>query len=525
MNKEMDGDDIRSLIEGFVKSSRNAQEAGLDGVEIHAGHPHLLGEWLTPAYNRRTDRYGGSLENRLRLVLEIVDEVRKACGHGLAVGVRINGEWRMPGGQTLEESIEVSRRLEATGQVDFINVTGWPGPLGIAPTGAPRGQLIPFAEAVKKATEGIAVFSIGRIVDPGHAERIVASGQADMVGMTRASIADPELPNKAREGRLDDIRRCIGAGQGCLGRNSLGRPITCTQNPTVGREQEWGIGTLQPAAKPKRVLVAGGGPAGMEAAIVAALRGHEVTLCEARDVLGGQVNLITKSPRRDEFAWVVEWRERQLARLGVTVQLSTLVTPDLVKSLRPDAVVVATGSTARPRGWYPSLPHLPSIPGSDQAHVFTYADALEGAIGPGNRVVLVDGLGYYQSSDAFEYLLTSGCQVTAVTATAQVTGDMYHHEREAFMRTVREYGGTILPFRVVQEIRPTAVVVEDQVSGDETTLSMVDAVVLSLGNDPNDALYRALRGEVGELYRIGDCVTPRRIEHAVFEGHRTGREL
>jgi 2,4-dienoyl-CoA reductase-like NADH-dependent reductase (Old Yellow Enzyme family) len=521
MSKAMDRDDIQALVSAYGDAARNVQEAGVDGVEVHAAHPHLYGEWLTPAINKRTDEYGGSLGNRLRVVVESIAAVRRACGRDFVVGVRINGAWPVPGGQTVEEGVEIARMLEATGDLDFINVSGWPG---IGSIGSELGFMMPWAAAVKQAVTSIPVFGIGRIIAPAQAEDALAAGQADMIGMTRAGIADPELPNKAREGRLDEIRRCIGAGQGCLTRTLSARPMTCTQNPAVGLERTWGVATLQPASHPRRVLVVGAGPAGLEAALVAARRGHDVTLLEREAELGGQVLLIGRVARRREFLDVVLWRARELDRLGVRVEVDCDVTPDEVRRRAPDVVVVATGSQPRLCGWYPPMPHLDAIPGSDSAPLVSTWDVLEGAVDSRARVVVIDATGYHQSGDALEYLAARGVRTEAVTHAPLVAAGVDVNDRPDFDAALRGHVGFHLS-TVVERLGADFVELRNLLSGERTRLDGVDAVVMSIGNDVCDSLYHALCGGGVEVHRIGDALTPRGVEHAIHEAHALGRAL
>jgi 2,4-dienoyl-CoA reductase-like NADH-dependent reductase (Old Yellow Enzyme family) len=529
--REIDVVDIAEITAGFAKTARNMERSGFDGIEIHSGAGMLLSEFLLPTYNQRTDQYGGALENRSRFLMEIIEAVRREVGREFVVGVRMNTEWPIPDGWTLTEAIELAQRLEATGQVDFLDVEKWDIQHSMGGSGTPFGMVIPLASQVKKAVPSMAIFVAGRIVEPVMADGIIADGHADMVAMARASIADPEWPNKAREGRVDDIRRCIGASQGCFQRHTNRYSITCTQNPRVGREEMWGIGTLKPAAVKKRVLIAGAGPAGMEAAIVAAERGHDVILCELGSDVGGQVNLIVKSPRRAEFIEVIEWRRNQIRKLKIDLRLNTTVTPELVEQISPDAVVVATGSIPNMNNVDPSMHWSPSkkrergIAGADRPNVYSSWDVLHGALDNTRHVVLLDGVGYYQSSDPLEYLVARGIKVTAMAVGGVFATDMILNDRPIFTESLQGKDVTFHQFTTLVAIRAGSVRAREGQTGREFDVDGVDAVVLSLGNVAANALYYALRDTAPELYRIGDCMAPRRIEHAHFEGHRVGRQL
>ncbi len=521
--KEMETEDIEEVVAGFAKTAKNMQIAGFDGIEIHGAHDYLIDQFLTPAVNRRTDRYGGPLENRMRLLVEVIEAIRKECGQNFALGVRLNGEWTIPGGRALDETVEIAKRLDATGQTDFINVTAWPLTYAIAPAGTPHGHLVPYASAIKQAVRRLKVFTIGRIVDPRQADRIIAEGSADMVAMTRASVADPELPNKAKDGRLDDVRRCIGSGQGCFA--GTGGPISCTQNATSGRERDWGAGTLVPASTQKRVLIAGAGPAGMEAAIIAARRGHRVTLYDKATGLGGQIPLFSKSPRRGEYLHVVTWRETQMRKLGVDVKLGTEVTPELVEREQPDVVVVATGSTPSKTAPYAGAPHLPGIPGAELPHVFTPSEVMEGKLDGAKSVAIIDAVGFYQSTDPLEYLAARGCSLHALTHNALFGAELIVIDRPLFNRSLMGKDVTFHTSCIVRRIVRGAVEAYNTVSGREFSVTGLDAVVVSVQAQPNDDLYRSLKGRVAALHRIGDCLAPRGVTQAVFEGHKLGREI
>ncbi len=520
MRKPLEIAELDAIIQGYIHSATNCRDAGMDGVELNFAHSHFFSAWLTPA-NKRADRYGGSLENRMRFHFEVINGIRKALGREFVVGVRMNGMWA--GSQTVEDSVEIAKHFAAPGQIDFLSISAEPSLEGI---GSPHGKFIPWAASIKQAVTSIPVFGVGRITDPRQAEEFVAKGQVDVVGLTRAGIADPELPNKAREGRFDDIRFCVGAGQGCLVRNASAQPLTCTQNPAVGMERDWGIGTIKPAVVKKHVVVIGGGPAGMEAAIVASQRGHKVTLLEKAPVLGGQVNFIVRVARHAEFADVIVWRQNQLQKRGVEVRLGTTATPALIQELKPDVVILATGSQQRPAtAAYPPRAAWANVPGSELPHVFNSIDALEGKLKGKQHVMVVDAFGYNQSSDAAEFLVANGAKVSVITHAPGLFPGMDGGDRGGAVAAIRKSGGRFYVSTMVEKIRPNGIDITETLNADKRSIDDIDAVVLSLGADPVDTLYTELKGMVPELHRIGDCLAPRGIEHAVHEGQAVGRAL
>ncbi|MEX2613061.1 MAG: NAD(P)-binding protein, partial [Gaiellaceae bacterium] len=322
--KAMEQKDIQEVVEWWGRCAELSREGGFDGTEVHISHSYLLHQFLSPLYNKRTDEYGGSFENRLRFAREVIDEVRRRVGPDFVVGARISLSDFIPGALDIEDAVRVAQELEADGRIDYVNVTaaGYHNIfMAIQPSDAPDGYLIDLTAKVKAGLERLPVFTVGGIKDPELAEEILAAGNADMVAMTRAQIADPEFANKVRDGREDEIYHCIRGNQGCIGRVFKGLPISCTVNPQTGRERK--LGGLPPAGSPARWLVVGGGPAGMKAAETLAKRGHGVTLVEKEDRLGGQVNLILKTPGRDEFGWITRDLETQMRKAGVDVRLST----------------------------------------------------------------------------------------------------------------------------------------------------------------------------------------------------------
>ena len=382
----MEKEDIEDLKKYYAISSRNAMTAGADGIEIHAAHGYLLHQFLSPLWNRRTDEYGGSLENRMRLMIEVIETVRAAIGPDKALGLRISSDDFTPGGMGVEDMKEVARRLDEHGALDYLNVSQGSVIMfyiPVPPNAFPHGAFAPLAGQIREVVKKLKIMAVGRIVDPVEAEKILEDGHADMVIMTRAHIADPELINKTREGRLDEIRACLGDSE-CAG----GPYISCTQNVAVGREKKLGIGTMEPAAKKKKVMVAGGEPGGMEAAWVAASRGHGVTLYEKSGELGGAVLLAQQLPMRAELNGAVRWRKTMLDKYGVKVVLNTEVTPDLVAKEHPDAVVVATGAIPRRDGMN-AYTYNP-VQGWESPNVVVPEDILTGKAQVGDNVVVYD---------------------------------------------------------------------------------------------------------------------------------------
>jgi 2,4-dienoyl-CoA reductase (NADPH2) len=517
--KEMEKQEVEEVVEGFGRVARHVKEGGFDGVEIQASHSSLIRQFLSPYSNHRRDEYGGSLENRLRLCFEIIDAIREEVGRDLVVGIRLSGDELIDGGLNLEDMVEISRHLAAIGKIDYINTS-----IGIASHAlymvdpsmhVPPGYQLYIPSAIRKAVD-LPVFCVGRIKDPIQAEQILADGHGDMVGMVRAQICDPELANKAREGRLDAIRICLSDNQYCSGRVGLNMPLGCMQNPAVGREKQLGIGTLIPAPKVKRVMVVGGGPGGLEAAKVAAMRGHDVILYEKENELGGQVNILVMVPNRVEFGDLVRNLLNELSALKVKVKLGTEVTPDTVAAEKPDAVVLATGSVPAPC----------SIPVSDGAEVVDVRQVLRGEVEVGKRVVLIDEVGFHDTTSTAEFLADGGKQVEIVTPALYAGQDLGPTlDLEMWHRRARSKGIVITPNVVVREISGSTVTVFNHYSGREWRIEGVDTVVRAAPARANDTLYFALKGRVKELYRVGDCVAPRRVGPAILEGHLAGRSL
>jgi mycofactocin system FadH/OYE family oxidoreductase 2 len=513
---ELEPEQIAMLVRAFGDAARRCREGGLDGVELSFAHNHLVDQFWSPLFNRRTDEYGGSLDNRLRFAFEVLREVRRQVGRDWVVGARISGDELTDGGLTADDMALIARRLAASELLDFLSIIGGAAhtyvlQAGVVPNMSyPNGVYVPLAAAIKAAVPELPVFHATRIVDPVHADQILADGAVDVVGMTRALIADPDMPRKAREGRLDDIRQCVGANEGCIDRIYQGKPVTCVQNPAAGREAE--LGEVAPAPTRRRVVVVGGGVAGLEAARVAALRGHRVTLFEKGRELGGQVLVAARAPARADYAGIVRFLVRQVEKHGVECRLLTEGTVDAILAEAPDAVVVATGSH----------PYVPPLPGLDGKHVVTDRDVLLDRVDVGERVVLVDDVHTQQGLSTADYLLQRGRRVEVVSRLFYPGQDIGITSVIPLYTRLFAHGVVLTPHSELRAVEGSVVVVANVYSGEERRLEGVDTVVLSMGARSTDALYRALRGRVPALHAVGDCVAPRGVHHAILEGTRVG---
>ncbi len=524
--KAMEQHDIRDVVDAFARSAVNVRKGRMDGVEVHAAHSYLLGQFLSSISNKRTDDYGGSLENRCRLAVQVIDAVRAAVGGDFPVGIRISADEFAPGGLAIQESVEIAKAFAATGKLDWIDVSAgayWSmAPIIVAPMAFPPGFIVHLAAAVKQAVD-LPVFCVGRITDPLHAEKILQENQADMVGMTRALIADPELPLKAREGRLDDIRHCTGCMY-CVGRLYVNQPVACLHNPAAGREKWLGAGTLLPAERRKRVAVIGGGPGGLKAAEVAARRGHSVTLYEKEPELGGQVRLAARAPTRADIEEVVRYLIVQCRKLGVDLQTGREAGPEELAANGADAVVVATGCRPKRTFFSPMRLEEVEVPGANGPNVLTAWDVFEGAE-TGGRVVVIDQDGHWRAAGAAEYLAARGRQVTVLTSFPAVGNDLTPFDLMLLIPRFLQKGIRMLTSHEVLALDGDSLHVRHLYTRQESRLDGIDNVVWVTGREANDELYFALQDKVPELVRVGDCVAPRTIEYAIWEGEMAGRKL
>ncbi|MCJ7683318.1 MAG: mycofactocin system FadH/OYE family oxidoreductase 2 [Desulfobacteraceae bacterium] len=520
MSKEMEIEDIRECVAYFAKSAIHVVEGGFDGIELQLGHSSLIRQFLSPATNFREDEYGGSFENRLRFCSEVIGAVRQAVGTDFTLGIRLNADEMHPkGGLTLEDTKKIAARLEAAGQLDFMDLS-----LGTfhnlylveGSMHTPLAYTVPLSAGIRSVVN-LPVYCTNRINDPHLAEKILEDGQGDMINMVRALIADPELPNKAREGRDDDIRQCIACNQGCIGRMGLGYTIGCMQTPAAGNEKELGIGTLKPCDAPKRIVVVGAGPAGLEVARVAALRKHNVIVFEKNDEVGGQNILAGKVPGRQEITGVTRWLINQVNKLDIDLRLGVDADEESVLQEKPDAVIVSTGSVPKEKP-FPGEYSYPDVVNTLQI--------LTGEVVPGDKVLLIDLDGHHQGTGTAEFLADLGKKVH-VLVPSLFQGSALGPLQDLFLARQRlaKKGVTCTPDIAVLEIQGTLVKGLNVYSNEMIDFEGYDTIVLAAGNVADDRLYFALKGKVKDVYRIGDCVAPRKTDMAIVEGNRVGRRL
>ncbi len=520
--------EIAEIVAGFGEAARRAKEAGFDGCELMAAYNALIEQFWAPYSNRRDDRYGGSFENRMRFSQEVLERIRKLCGEDFIIGMAISVEPSRPDVLSLADQQEIAAWHDARGLYDYITCgTGsYFDFTKIIPPFVYEDKLgAPFAEGLKQAVKHAKVQAESHIRTPENADYVIASGQADMVSIVRGQIADPHLANKARDGKAETIRPCISCNQMCWGRRSRDYWISCLVNPSAGREFQWDGDRFSRAVAAKRVLVVGGGPAGLEAARVAAERGHQVTLAEASDRLGGQFRLAGEQPRRAQILDLIGWYEGELTRLQVAVRRATPLDAEEIAGFGADAVVLATGSSPSRTGFQRALPTVASIPGLERGKVAAVEDVMRREVRPGPRVLLLDDSGNWRGVGTAWALAEKGHEVTLITADALVGRDLIRTSADIPLRTkLHRLGVRSITDSVVVEWHGDGATVRNLLDGRETRLP-ADSLVLSTANRPDNELVKALAGLAVPVHAIGDCLAPRHAAAAIFEGRRLARSL
>jgi len=506
--RELRVEEIDRLIASFEMSAGILRIAGVDAVELHGHEGYLFDQFKTALWNKRTDRYGGgTLPERLRFSLGVIDAIRRGAGETMPVIYRFGLSHFIEGGRDVEEGLELARLLEDAG-VEALHVDAgcyesfyWPHPTTYQPPACMTGM----AEMSKKRV-GIPVITVGKLGYPGLAEKIIAEGKADFIALGRALLADPDWPNKVREGRFEDIRPCIGDHEGCLDRIIAGKYISCSVNPAAGMEREF---TLKPTDDRKSVLVVGGGPGGMEAARVSALRGHSVTLWERGRALGGNLIPASVPPFKKDYRAFIEYLSNQVEKLGVRIELEREATVESVLETGADIVMIATGGE----------PIIPDIDGVNRKNVITAVDALLDIEGVGDSVLVIGG-GLMGCETAL-YLAQLGKKATIVEIMDRPARHVSTPNRMHLLKLLEEAHVKIHTETTVSEITHEGIDVADK-HGQEARLD-AQTVILSVGLRPNDRLAKGLRENARGVHVIGDCVRPRKVMDAVWEGFRTAR--
>jgi 2,4-dienoyl-CoA reductase-like NADH-dependent reductase (Old Yellow Enzyme family)/thioredoxin reductase len=500
--------EIEELVESFGQAAKRSLEAGFDAILIHAAHGYLIQQFLSPCSNTRKDSYGGSFGHRMRFLKEIVLRCREVLGKDYPIMVRISADEFIGGGLTIKDGKRIAKSLDRWG-VNAIHVSAaMPETFEMEtqPMAIPRGCLVHLAEEIKKVVK-IPVAAVGRIVDHQMAEEILRNGKADIITMGRALLADPLFPLKVQERRFEDIRPCIGCLQGCIDRIYQENPISCLVNPSVGFEVEY---RLKPTESRKRVLIVGGGPGGMEAAVVAASRGHDVTLYEKRSRFGGQFYLASLPPFKGEIKAFLDFLIRQITKLGVKVHLNEEVTSENLSKIHADVVILASGG----------YPYLPEIPGIKQENVLTAWEVLENHEKVGRNVVVIGGGSV--GAETAEFLADLGKEITLIEMLDEVAVDVGKISRKLLLRRLGEKGVKIHVMTQAKSIQKEGV--ETDFKG-KVELLPADTVVLATGVEENKELISHLRKLAIKFYTIGDCVSPRKAIDAIHEGFKTALQI
>ena len=501
--------EIEEMVEAFAQGARRAKDAGFDAVEIHGAHGYLLAQFMSAYVNRRTDKYGGDIKSRMRFPLEVIEAVRGKVGPDYPILFRLSGEERVPGGRELVEVVATAPMLADAGVDCFSVSTGVYINLFthlLAPMEISKGLNVYAAEALKKVVD-VPVIVAGRLNDPIIADSVIAQGKADLVAIGRGLLADPELPNKAAAGQFEDIRWCIACNY-CVQSLMTAASLKCVVNPEVGRGPEFAI---TPAPKAKKVLVVGGGPAGMEAARVAALRGHQVTLYEREPELGGQFRLASIPPHKQEIIPAIKYFARALEKGGVKVVLGQEATSSLVDELKPEAVVVATGGT----------PIIPNMPGAGGENMVTAWDVLAGKAATGKKVVVAGG--GMVGCETAEFLAEYGKEVTIVEMLPELASDAIIGRKDLLTRHLGELGVNGITSATIKAFTADGMTVTR--NGKEEVIGSMETIVLAMGVAPARQLAEEIKDKVSELYVIGDAENPATAFEAFAAGAEVGRKI
>ncbi len=515
---ELSIEQIQQTIQDYVNAAKRASIGNLDGVEISGAQGFLINEFLSPKHNRRQDKYGGDSDRRMRFLLEVMERIKENVPSNFVVGYRLMADSLEDGDLSLEDAYEVVNTLEKKQLIDYISVIAslngsyigyW---IGHGDMSVPSMTFADLSSAIRKQTS-LPVLLASKVKHPAQAEYLIQQGIADMVAMTRAHIADPEIINKIKADTVDDIRPCISCNQGCVGGSWAGTGVKCIFNPATGREIMLGIGTLIQSPTRKKVVIIGGGAAGMEFARVAAMRGHCIVLYEQRESLGGQLLLASLPPHRHEIEEAVAYLALQIKKLGVEIHLGTKVSADMLYKLEADVVVLATGAVDR----------IPLIPSGDSSRITTGWKVLDGTAVVGQNVLIVDGDWKQHALSIAEYLVDQGKNVEIITSRFYVGEGLNITNIVSFSSRLITKGAKLTPLLDVISISEKQVMLRHSLTGETVIRNNVDNVVFVAGLKPNNELINQVKGRLSNVIVIGDCDYPRGLQNAIYDAHVKAR--
>jgi len=499
--RELSVAEIKEIIEAYSAAAQQVKEASADGVEIHMAHGYLICSFLSPFTNKRSDQYGGDLQGRSRLAVEVLHSVRSRVGSDFPIICRLSADEYLEGGLRIEETKQIAKKLEDEG-ADALHISACnvvTGYLNQPPYYVEEGVFAHLAEAIKPEVT-IPVITVGRIRNPAMADQIIGDEMADLVSMGRALIADPDLPRKAEDGKFDEIIPCISCNK-CI-QTQREDSIRCSVNPEVGNEARL---KFEKAERPKQVWVVGAGPGGLKAAEIAALRGHQVKVFEKETRTGGRMRLGANPPKKDVYIEFLDYLERRTKTLGVAFEMGKTFTEDMLDPEKPDVVIVATGAS----------PQLPDWKGIEESNALSVDDVLSNRVNIGDKVLVIGGGG--TGAEIADLLSEKGKMITLVEMLEDIALDLVNHLQYYLKQRLNEKGVTILTSTRVVELGKGYAMVEG--APDIKILDGFDNIVLAIGSEvPNDAIYKNLEGKVAEVYAIGDANQPRAIVDAVYEG-------
>src|SRR5450830_167967 len=517
MPRELSKPLIAEIVDGYAQAARRLAEAGLDGVEIVASHGYLPSQFLNSRVNKRSDDYGGTLEHRLRFLREVIEACRAETGDNFVIGLRISSNEMDEQGLQIQETLEACKLL--AGKLDYINIiAGTSASLGgavhiVPPMSIKNAYLAPDAKIFRDALN-IPIFVAGRINQPQEAESMLNRGEADMVGMTRALICDPQMPKKSMTGNVENVRACIACNQACIGHFHRGVPISCIQHPETGRELIYGFDQVPMTSKSKKIMIIGGGPAGLKAASIAAQAGHQVTLYEANHQLGGQVLLAMKLPSRTEFGGLATNLTREVELAGVKIIRNTRVDRALVQAESPDVVIVATGAK----------PYKPTFENLGEMPVVNAWEFLNADVKVGRRVLIADWKCDWIGMGIAEQLALNGHLVKLAVSGLHAGESLQSYTRDSIAARLHRLGVTVIPYMRLYGCDDDTVYMQHVVSGDAVEFPGIDALVLSQGHIPDDTLANQI-SDLAQVHLIGDALAARTAEEAVYDGLRTAWSL